>query len=302
MNEEWKITQEDALRGAEDFRAICAAIRKLSAELSSTLAVFVTGQNGCQVPIAVEDAFSHPFQQYQHKAEESFLSGLRRTGSAVSDNFESHLQQIQSDEEKTKIKNFIKLNAWRTFKGIILEVLVLLSTLVKLRPVRNIELPNAFSPSIPIPVDENGNPQFIWCQPSISDSTSGMLARPDIVIATSDQSLDEKTIISIVECKCRSQLNAQDIRKEFGKAYDLKVQSYTILSYYETPQRLKDAAKKLGIDLKDFGLGTDMRDEYLTGQRDLGHDLAETLEEARRAKSFVKTLQITAAAAVTKGQ
>ena len=129
-----------------------------------------------------------------------------------------------------------------------------------------------------------------------------MQARPDIVIATSNKKVDSVTIVNVVECKCRSLLDAQDIRREFGKAFDMDVRSYTVLSYYETPQRLKDAAKKLGIDLIDFGLSTSLRQDYLTGQRNLGYDLAETLESVRRSEWFIRTIEHSAVIAAGKEQ
>ncbi len=299
MNDEWKIIQVECLRGAEDFKAIRAAINGLSRELAPFCAFSVPGKNK---PISInnQEAFLYQFQQGLKQAEKAFLADLRRRGGSIPKTFEEHLRSLPSEEERTKCKNYVKLDTWRTLKGPLLEILVLLSTLIKLHPLKKIELENILTPNIPIPVNDNNNVRFIWCRPLIMNSTSGMQARPDIVIATSDKKLDDTSIVSVVECKCRSQLDAQDIRREFGKAFDMKVRSYIILSYHETPQRLKDAAGKLGMELKDFGLSTSMRQTYLAGMRDMGHDLADVLESARHVERFVRTLEQSAIIADSK--
>ncbi len=302
MNNEWKIIQEEALRGVEDFRVICIAIQSLSRELAPSCAFYIPGKDGTQTPISEQDAFLYQFRKYLDQAKKAFLTDLgRKGGSFVPDTIEGYLQHLQSDDERTKCLNYVRLCAWRNLKGPILEVLVLLSTFIRLHPLKQVILNNVFAPDISIPVNEDGKSRFVRCRPTVSDSKSGMQARPDIVIATSDKKLDPTTIANVVECKCRS-LNAQEIRKEFGKAFDLKVRSYTVLSYYETPQRLKDAAKKLGIDLIDFGLSTSLRQDFLTGRRNLGHDLGKMLELSRRSERFIRTIEHSAVIAAGKKQ
>ena len=303
MNDEWKIIQEEALRGVEDFRAICIAIQSLSRELASICTFYVPGENGTKIPISEQDAFLYQFRKYLDQAKKAFLIDLgRKGGSFVPDTIEGYLQHLQSDDERTKCLNYVRLCAWRNLKGPILEVLVLLSTLIRLHPLKQVVLRNVFAPDVSIPVNEDGKSRFVWCRPNVTGSKSGMQARPDIVIATSNKKVDSVTIVNVVECKCRSLLDAQDIRREFGKAFDMDVRSYTVLSYYETPQRLKDAAKKLGIDLIDFGLSTSLRQDYLTGQRNLGYDLAETLESVRRSEWFIRTIEHSAVIAAGKEQ
>ena len=72
-----------------------------------------------------------------------------------------------------------------------------------------------------------------------------------------------ETIVRIIECKARKSIGAQVIRAEFGKAYDLKVTSYLIWSFFTPSERAIRGAKALGLDLEPLGFDTDMREELI---------------------------------------
>lgn len=190
--------------------------------------------------------------------------------------------------------------AWSAAKGGFFEVLCLLATLDRLPPARPVKIPDVFGRFFPIPISDVQGPAYLWFQPNIIETKSGLRARPDLAIARSDQQLDENTIVSVIECKWGKNLTAALVRTEFGKAFDLQVTSYTIVSYMGAPDRLKDGARLLGVDLIDFGLGTPQREAYLRQERDLGQDLAERLAIVRAEAHFASMVRKTADASSRK--
>jgi hypothetical protein len=108
---------------------------------------------------------------------------------------------------------------------------------------------------------------------------SGMSARPDIVITT-EPTVSAYTIIAVRECKCHRRIPSGEIRKECGKAMDLEVSSYVIVSYYKVPRRQRRGAEGLGLKVEELSIDGGARDKYVSGARNLVVDLASRLDNA----------------------
>src|SRR5207248_1062978 len=87
--------------------------------------------------------------------------------------------------------------------------------------------------------------------PNVVATLSGMNACPDIVI-TNEDTVSQETVIAIRECKCHRRLQSDEIRKECGKATDLTVSSYVIVSYYSVPDRKRRGARGLGLNIEEL--------------------------------------------------
>ena len=59
-----------------------------------------------------------------------------------------------------------------------------------------------------------------------------------------------------------------------------------------SPTDCNGAAKALGLDLEVFPLNSGQRDSYLEGRLSLGDDLATTLADSLRRKSFLGNLEV----------
>jgi len=102
---------------------------------------------------------------------------------------------------------------------------------------------------------------------------SGMNACPDIVITT-EAKVSKETVVAIRECKCHRRLPSDEIRKECGKARDLIVSSYVIVSYYKVSDKKRRGAEGLGLNVEEVGLDAAEREEYVSGERNMAEDLA----------------------------
>lgn len=120
---------------------------------------------------------------------------------------------------------------------------------------------------------------------------SGLKAVPDIVITNASTRVTTSNILSIIECKCRETLGANDIRSEFGKAYDLGTSSYTLVSYNSVTNSLIDAGKELGIEIQVFSLNTPEREQFIRGERDVGEDMAQKLTASRKRRMFLTAIE-----------
>jgi len=110
----------------------------------------------------------------------------------------------------------------------LVEALSLLALLLKADSVFTTEICNIFGKTGPIHFAEDGQDRYLWTQYSIHGQDSDLIGRPDLVVSTIPDPPSPQTVLRIVECKCRKQLGAPDIRGEFGKAHDLRVTSYLI--------------------------------------------------------------------------
>jgi hypothetical protein len=189
-----------------------------------------------------------------------------------------------------KITGDPTVRAWNRVKGNFLEGLALLSSLhgsestskqrTKLR---------LFGSNAKLPIVKNGDHMFLWTQHRVSDTHSGLNARPDITY-TNAPDIRPDTVVSIRECK-HGGVGAKTIRSEFGKAYDLRVASYIIVSYYPLSDRLRIAASRFGLDVEALELHTDHRGAVISGSEDLGMDLAQKMARAEERATFAERLR-----------
>ncbi len=207
------------------------------------------------------------------------------------DSFDQFLKKSKNENERKTRLNYAKLRSWDKIKGSFLELLCLLSTLSSVRSSNSVRtVRNVFRSVGPIRIFEEGFYKNLWTQQTLSDTKSGLNARPDLIMTTPEQFVTTKNILSIVECKCVRQLSSTTIRAEFGKAHDLRINSYTIISYYNPDQKIVDGAKRLGIDVVPFRLRTKGRDVYLKNPAQLVEGLSEDLQKSREEKNFLRLL------------
>ena len=293
MIPEWKQIAAQAIEAGEDFTAICDSIKKILISLSSRYRFYIGPDCEADYDLSSPQALDSELQIAMTSVRENFLADQRRSG-GIFRSFTSYVSKLSNREQTTVLENYLTVRAWSLVKGRYLEVLCLLVTLGGMESEGFQEIMNVFGKVGPLSVLDEDQRRFIWTQPTLSRTKSGLRAQPDIVITDSDKIVDSKSIHSIIECKCVRQLGAKDIRAEFGKAHDLSVASYTILSYYARPQSLVEAAKILGLDFEIFGLHTKDRSAYLDKTKDLAADLSATLETCKKRKRFVHFLEYSA--------
>ncbi len=171
----------------------------------------------------------------------------------------------------------------------LMEIISLLSILSKAKKINTKEIYNILGVTGPIEIIEDEEVHFVWIQPTIEGSC-GLSGRPDIVITSTPVQATSSNTLRIIECKCRKQLSAPDIRAEFGKAHDLNVASYFIWSFKSPSEKLINGAKKLGIDLVPFGFDTDMREEFIKRPHTLLGYVSDSMERSRKEILFAKML------------
>ena len=81
------------------------------------------------------------------------------------------------------------------------------------------------------------------------------------------------------------------IRTEFGKAYDLRVVTYLIWSFYSPTSRAIAGAKSLGIDLLALGFDTQRRHDLITNPEALFSHVMNSQEQACRTGRFALALE-----------
>ena len=117
-----------------------------------------------------------------------------------------------------------------------------------------------------------------------------LVGRPDILITSSADIPSPSTALRVIECKCRRQLGAPLIRAEFGKAHDLRIESYHIWSFYTPKTTVIEGAKSLGLDLVPLGFDTDKRNDLIGMPGILLAHVANTLEVSKRHARFAHAL------------
>lgn len=145
----------------------------------------------------------------------------------------------------------------------------------------------------PIEIREDGVVRHLWSQQMLGGEVSSLGARPDLIVTSSPEPPHPGNAIRIIEAKCERNLDAVDVRKEFGKAYDLRVATYLIWSFYSPSSGLVGGAKRLGIDLEALGFDTDYRADLIEKPEVLISHVANAQEQARKAHRFERTLQET---------
>jgi len=150
---------------------------------------------------------------------------------------------------------------------------------------------NVFGKMGPIEIHEGGVSRYVWAQQTLKGERSELSGRPDIIITTSSELPHPGNAARIIEAKCVKQLGTPTIRGEFGKAYDLRVATYFIWSFYSPTQRAIEGAKGLGIDLQALGFDTQRRHDLVTSPDALISHVAHSQDQARRSQRFAVGLE-----------
>jgi len=172
----------------------------------------------------------------------------------------------------------------------LVEALSLLTILLRADAVKSQEILNVFGKTGPLALREDGLERYLWAQHGFQGEQSALGGRPDLVVTSSSASPSAANALRIVEAKCRKQLDTQVVRAEFGKAYDLRVATYFIWTFYSPSARVTEGARRLGLDMVELGFDTPRRRDLVTQPRALVSYVAHTLEQSRRAGRFESAL------------
>jgi len=301
MDLKWQDVQNRLVLGSKDYKCICESIRSMADYLEKDYKFEVYLGDGSKVNIKDNFSLEKKMKVFLEQTKVNYLNELKRLGRINAGDFEGYFNNITDRDEQKKLLNYLKLRAWQISKGYFLETLCLLAVLKKFRPAASKTNDFLLFKKIgPIPISDKGKLIFLWYQPTVKISKSGMPAKPDIVLTNTDKDVSKETITSIIECKCRENISASDLRNEFGKAFDLEVNSYLIVTYYSVSQSLIEAAKRLGIELIDFGLYSAEREKYLQRETMLEEVLSNKIVKSYEESSFSQNLSKIAAIAKEK--
>ncbi len=148
-----------------------------------------------------------------------------------------------------------------------------------------------FGKTGPIEITEDGVVRYLWAQHSVRGEQSALAGRPDLIVTSSAAPPHPENAIRIIEAKCVRYLGTDTIRGEFGKAYDLRVGTYLIWSFYTPTPRVVDGARGLGIDVEALGFDSDRRADLLRSPEALISHVAHTQEQTRRTQRFAGALE-----------
>ena len=166
----------------------------------------------------------------------------------------------------------------------LVEALSLVSILVRSDAVRSPDIV-LFGSTGPIEFSEDREPRFLWVQHGVK-GFSGFGGRPDLLVTYTVDAPASANVARVVEAKYVQRLGAATIRAEFGKAYDLRVQSYFIWAYYTPSPKVVASARRLRLDFEELGLDTLQRPDLIDKPAALLSKVAHALEEARKAARF----------------
>jgi hypothetical protein len=249
------------------------SIKRTAESLLARFAGEVVLKSGT-LPLLGPNALDEKLREYSRRAEERLLRAQVGHKHADYPTFLASLSSADCQDAEYRVTE----RAWSAAKGPFLEALCLLVDLAaKPSPPPASPVPlRLFAPTGPIEVVEGGRRRFIWVRPKVVGTLSGMNACPDIVMTTATE-VSEKTVVAIRECKCHRRLPADEIRKECGKARDLIVSSYVIVSYYKVSDKKRRGAEALGLKVEEIGLDGALREDYVSGDRNMAFDLAPRL-------------------------
>ena len=191
-------------------------------------------------------------------------------------------------EEGARIGIEMHIPEVQTWK--LVEALSLLTILIWADEVHTGEVCNLFGRTGPIHFVEDGRDRYLWAQVLLTGADSALGGRPDLIITSSPDVLSETTVLRVIECKCRKNLGASDIRAEFGKAHDLRVASYHIWSFATPAARVVEGAKRLGLDLTALGFDTGWRSDLIANPEYLVNHVGNSLASSRKGMRFAQTL------------
>jgi len=275
----------------EDFLAMSVSMAKVAASLRPRFDVQVTLESGRTVPAAQNDAYDRKFAEYLEGSKARWLKHEAQLGRRHAD-YDSFLKSVPS-AKRGDVENRTTIRAWSAASGPFLEALCLLADVAKtsgagrIMPVVTLQL---FVPFGPIEVFTAGRAQFIWVQPTIVARRSRLNACPDILL-TSQPTTRHADIIGIRDCKCHRRLPSDELRKERGKASDLMVDAYVIVTYHTQSAKLVKGAAALGINVENLGLDSCEREKYVRGEKNLAVDLGDRFSTADAERRFQRTME-----------
>jgi hypothetical protein len=267
------------------------SMAQVAASLRRRFDVQVTLESGHTVPAAQSDAYDRKFAEYLERSKARWLKQEAQLGRSHAD-YDSFLKSLPSTK-RADVENRTTIRAWSAASGPFLEALCVLADVAKttsahtVTPVPTLQL---FAPCGPIEVFTAGKQQFIWVQPTIVARRSRLNACPDILV-TRQPTTRHADIAGIRDCKCHRRLPSDELRKERGKASDLMVDAYVIVTYHTQSAKLVKGAAALGIDVENLRLDTSEREEYVRGERNLVVDLGRRLAAADEERRFQRTME-----------
>jgi hypothetical protein len=165
------------------------------------------------------------------------------------------------------------------------EALALLCAMLSVGVVhaRSVSLFAALS----VGIGEKGRKLQLWFQPQKTRGhITNLLAKPDIAVTIRpDCNATGANILRVIEVKRVLKLNSGIVRQEFGKAFDLNVRSYCLLTYYPIPQNIRTGADNLGLDVAELFIAPGMTPAQLVSH------VREKLERSRNEERFKTSLK-----------
>lgn len=235
--------------------------------------------------IEYNDLYCHGFWQAICKASELLAS---------------RCSVFMVDESGAKEKVNLSLSIPNKEPWQLMEALCLLVVLLKADSVHSHEIKILSGKSGPYRITENEIDRFIWTQATLSGEESTFNGRPDIIATINDDHPTAKTAAYIVECKSGKNLGAQQVRAEFGKAFDLKVSTYLIWSFHTPPERVVQGAEGLGMDIMSIGLDVEEWSTFIENPEHLVLHVKNTIDYVLKKRKMAAMIEGTAEQIVRK--
>ena len=172
----------------------------------------------------------------------------------------------------------------------LVEALSLLCVIVRCDDA-SVNMIDVFGKTGPIEIREDGADRHLWTQQTLRGERSELNGRPDVIVTTSSERPHSGNAARIIEVKCVRKLSTPTIRAEFGKAFDLRVATYFMWSFYSPTPKAVAGAKGLGIDLQALGFDTDRRRDLIANPEALISHVAQSQEQARKTQRFAEALE-----------
>jgi len=159
----------------------------------------------------------------------------------------------------------------------LMEVLCLLAVLLRADDIKTNEISNIFKKVGPVHFIENDQDLYLWSQITLKGQRSLFNSRPDLLVTVDSDLPSSANVLRIIECKSGN-ISATLIRSEFGKAYDLKVESYLIWSLITPSPKIIKGASELGIHIESMGFDSNMRNVFIKKPDTLAYHIAYAIE------------------------
>ena len=183
---------------------------------------------------------------------------------------------------------------WKLVEAISLLSILLVADRVDPGPI------TLFSKLGPVGFEEPDGLKYAWTQQQMSGERSNLGSRPDLVVTSSPDPPTSLNVVRIIDAKCVQKLGSQDVRGEFAKAHDLRVESYFIWTYYAPPRHLVDGARRFGLDLEQLGFDSPDRQVLIDDPQAILSRVCNTLKRARDSHRFATSLEEAAREATLK--